>query len=190
MKAYLKRTMNQKRKNDHESSLAPKQKIILDTNVFSDLNDKHIGIPLTEYLNDLISRGFDFAFSDISSYELLRGLSIEREQKIIKLLSSYYRYYVTSEILIVSAQLDNLMKMEKIEVNKIDHGDKIIATTAILTGSLLLTANVRDFPWPFFHEVEYRPIFYQDGDKKTKCHAVSLLRPDFDLIKRHFEERP
>lgn len=81
------------------------------------------------------------------------------------------------------------MKMENIQVNGVDHGDKFIAATAILSGSLILTADVRGFPWPFFHEIEYNPLIHIVG-KKTKSHMIGLLRPDFDLIKRRFEERP
>src|SRR5436190_12815902 len=163
--------------NKQQSTTAPEQKIILDTNIFSDIHDKNIGFSLTMYLLDLIKRGFGFALSDITIYELMRGLSKEKEKKMLSFLSPYFSYYLTREVLITTAQLDNLMKMENINVNSVDHGDKIIAATAILTGSLILTANTRDFPWPFFHEVEYNPLFYNDHNKKKKCHMISLLSP-------------
>ena len=51
----------------------PKQKIILDTNLFSDLTDQHLVTPLGAYLGDLDKRGFEFAISDITLYELMRG---------------------------------------------------------------------------------------------------------------------
>lgn len=168
----------------------PKQKILLDTNIFSDLQDKSIQFPLTLYLLDLIKRGFEFALSGITIYELMRGLSAENEKRMLEFISPYFRYFITDEVLVTSAQLDNLMKMEDIKVNSVDHGDKIISATAILTGSLILTANARDFPWPFFHEVEYNPLMYKDHNKKTRCHMLSLLTPDFVLIKKRFKERP
>ncbi|HSW96246.1 MAG TPA: hypothetical protein VLF89_00315 [Candidatus Saccharimonadales bacterium] len=79
--------------------------------------------------------------------------------------------------------------MEYIQINGVDHGDKFIAATAILSGSLILTADVRGFPWPLFHEIEYNPLLHTLG-KKTKSHMIGLLQPDFALIKRHFAERP
>ena len=120
----------------------------------------------------------------------MRGLNTERERKMLNFLYSYFRYFLAAEVLIASAQLDNLFKMENINIGGVDHGDKMIAATAILTGSLVLTADVRGFPWPFFHEIEYNPLLHKDQNNKTKCHVIGLLRPDFDLIKRHFEDRP
>lgn len=105
------------------------------------------------------------------------------------MLSSTFRYFLSPEVLITAAQLDNLLKMEKIQVSRVDHGDKFIAATAILSGSLILTADVKGSPWPFFHEIEYNLLVHKI-DNKTKCHVIGLLRPDIDLIKHHFEARP
>lgn len=180
--------MNQQSQNNN-SNKTQQQKILLDTNVFSDLHDREFGTEVISYIIDLGKRGFNFAISNITLYEILRGLKAENEAKVVKLLSEIFRYNITDEVLIASARLDNVFKMEHIEINSIDHGDKIISATAILTGSLILTANVRDFPWPYFHEIETKPIFYQSGHK-TKCHVLALITPDFDHILRRFNERP
>jgi predicted nucleic acid-binding protein len=178
-----------KRKQSSQKNSSSKLKIILDTNLFSDLTDQHLASPITAYLFDLDKRGFEFAISDITLYELMRGQTTVNEKKRLDLLSSVFRYNLSSDIMITSAQLDNLMKMENIQVNGIDHGDKFIAATAILSGSLILTADVRGFPWPFFHELEYNPLIHKIGNK-TKSHMIGLLQPDFDLTKRRFGERP
>lgn len=167
-----------------------KQKILLDTNIFSDLQESNIAQALANYLEELIKRGFDFALSSITIYELLKGLSKKREEEVTNFLTPYFRYFVSDEVLIASAQLDNLFKTQNINVNSVYHGDKMIAATAILTGSLILTANVRDFPWPFFHETECKSLYFTGKNKHTQCHLVSLLRPDFELIKKSFEARP
>jgi predicted nucleic acid-binding protein len=39
-------------------------------------------LPLDLYLTDLINRGFEFALSGITIYELMRGLSIKKEKEI------------------------------------------------------------------------------------------------------------
>ncbi len=167
----------------------PQQKIILDTNIFSYISNKEQALPFITYLLELMKRGFTFAYSEITLYEILRGTSIQKETDLLDLLNPYFRYFLNNKVIIAAAQLDNIMKIEKIDVNSVDHGDKFIAATAILTGSLILTANARDFPWPLFHEVESSPITFQEK-KKTKCHVVALIRPDFDLISMRFKERP
>lgn len=168
----------------------PRQTIILDTNIFSYIGDREVGIHMISYLIDLLNRGFGFAYSDITRYELLRGTTESKENEMLDILNPYFRYFLSENVILAAAQLDNIMKAEKIEVNSVDHGDKFIAATAILTGSLIMTANARDFPWPIFHEAESRAITFQDRNKKTRCHMISLIRPDFDLINLRFKERP
>lgn len=168
----------------------PKQTIIIDTNIFSYIGEKEIGTHIILYLIDLLKRGFGFAYSDITIYELLRGSTESKEHKMLGILNPYFRYFLSENVILAAARLDNIMKAEKIEVNTVDHGDKFIAATAILTGSLIMTANTRDFPWPLFHEAESEPIIFQDKSKKSKCYMISLIRPDFDLINLRFKERP
>ena len=167
-----------------------KQTIILDTNIFSYIGDKDVGIHIISYLIDLLNRGFGFAYSNITIYELLRGTTEKKETEMLNILNPYFRYYLSENVILAAAQLDNIMKAEKIDANSIDHGDKFIAATAILTGSLIMTANARDFPWPLFHEAESKPIVFQYKSKKTRCYMVSLIRPDYDLVNLRFTERP
>src|ERR1035437_9703250 len=94
----------------------PQQRIILDTNILSRLDNTDAGVQIILYLLELIRRSFGFAISDITIYELLRGNSKEKEKKMLNLLSSYFRYYLTDNVLIAAAQLDNIMKMENIKV--------------------------------------------------------------------------
>lgn len=176
--------------NKSNPNLSPKQRIILDTNIFSYMSDKEAGIHVIMYLLDFLERGFGFAYSEITLYELLRGNTQKKEQEMLQLLSPYFKYYLSENVILAAAQLDNIMKIEKIDANSVDHGDKFIAATAILTGSLIMTANARDFPWPLFHEVETKPIIFKSKKKSSKCYMLALISPDFDLIDRHFKERP
>lgn len=176
-------------KNDQKQQ-NPAQKIILDTNIISYINEKEKTDLILSYMLELVQRGFGFAISDITFYELLRGNRQEKEKRMLELLSPYFRYYLTSNVMVAAAQLDNVMKTENIDVNSVDHGDKFICATAILTGSLILTADAKGFHWPFFQEVERKIITYTDKCHKTKCNALALLRPDNILISQRFSERP
>lgn len=175
---------------EQSSANTPKQTIILDTNIFSYISEPEVGSHVILYLVELLKRGFGFAYSDITIYELLRGNTEKKEKEMLEILNPYFRYFLSENVILSAARLDNIMKAEKIEVNSVDHGDKFIAATAILTGSLILTTNARDFPWPLFHEAESKPLIFQNKNKKTKCYMTSLIRPDFDLINLRFKERP
>jgi len=174
---------------ENKSSETPIQRVLLDTNVISRIDSSPVGTQITLYLLDLIRRGFGLAISDITIYELLRGNSKEKEEKMLKHLDAFFRYFLTNSVLIAAAQLDNILKMENIQANSMDHGDKLIAATSILTGSLILTNNSRDFPWPLFHEAETKYINYKEGNKQ-KILVLALSRPDINYIGVKFTERP
>ncbi len=167
----------------------PKQNILLDTNIMSRIGSSNQGIDLVLYLFNLIERGFGLAISNITLYELLRGNTREKEEKMLEFLKTWFRYYISEEVLLTAAQLDNILKTENIQANSVDLGDKFISATSILTGSLILTNNSRDFPWPFFQEVERKPIFYEENNKQ-KCFLLALLKPDIDMVRLRFNERP
>lgn len=169
---------------------SPLQRIILDTNVLSYLSEKETAPQILGYMLELVQRGFGFAISDITIYELLRGNKQEKEKRMIDLLNPYFRYFLTDTLLVTAAQLDNIMKLENIDINSVDHGDKFISATAILTGSLILTADAKGFHWPFFQEVERKIIYFTAKNKKTKCYILALLKPDNTIINQRFSERP
>ena len=167
----------------------PKQSILLDTNIMSRIDSTERGKSLTAYLVELLGRGFGFAISDITIYELLRGNTKSKETEMLNFLNPWPRYHLDENVIIASAQFDNIMKLESIDVKSVDQGDKFIAATSALTGSLVLTANSRDFPWPLFQEVERKPIYYEEGHKQ-RCFLLALLKPDNDTISLRFNERP
>ena len=167
----------------------PKQNIILDTNIWSYIAEKETAGYVLSYLLELVQRGFGLALSDITIYELLRGNKKDKEKRMLELLNPFFRYYLTVEVLVAAAQLDNIMKTQNIDINSVDHADKLIASTAILTGSLILTADAKGFHWPFFQEAERKVITFEKNHK-TKCYVLALLKADNAVITQSFNQRP
>lgn len=166
-----------------------KQQIILDTNILQYLGNKNIGAELLAYLLDLVKREFGLSISMISVYESLAGVSIKKETNLVKTLSLFQKKEITEEVLIACSRLTTLYAMGRISNTQITTEDKVIAATAILTGSLIMTANVNDFPRPFFREAEERLIFYKHKDRKRMI-PVYLLTPNLGFITQRFSERP
>ena len=102
----------------------------------------------------------------ISLYKSLSGVTHTQEKRIVKILDQFQKQQITEDILTTSSRLSTLYNMEYIPTQMISTEDKIIAAIAILTGSLVLTANVNDFPRPFFREVEEKLIFYKRKSKQ------------------------
>ncbi|MHA1305138.1 MAG: type II toxin-antitoxin system VapC family toxin [Candidatus Heimdallarchaeaceae archaeon] len=165
------------------------QNIILDTCILQYINDKKISTQLISYLGDLTKRGFGLAISDISIQELLTSATIKQERNGLALLSKLRAYRVESTILVGASQLSTLYSQEKISNQNISIPDKIIASTAILSGSLIMTADVNDFPRPFFLEAEEKLFFYKHKNK-TNMRVIQILRPNKEVINQRYSERP
>lgn len=177
-----------------EKELTPRQNIILDTNILQYIGNKKIAPGLLVYLADLVNRGFGLAISEISCYELLSGTTIKQEQEGLNLLEKFVRYTVDIQVILAASQLSTLYfhqrKLEDREVDReISPQDKFIAATAILTNSLIITANINDFPRPFFQEAEEKPLLYKDNNK-IRMLVVQLLRPNQTVTQQRFQERP
>lgn len=164
--------------------------IILDTNILKRIADIYSFSEFAKYITDLERRNGIFAISDFTLFELFRGATVKVEHEIEPILTVFDKFIVTSEVLLAAARLETLYKMENIQPNDIEEGDKIIAGTALLNGCLILTSNGRDFPWPFFKEIERNLIEYKDKNKRTKYICVTLIQPDYDILTRMLNDRP
>lgn len=165
------------------------QNIILDTCILQYISDKKISAQLISYLASLIKKGFSLAISDISIQELLTNATIKQEKEGLALLSNFKNYQLESNILVSASQLSTLYNQGKIPNQNISIPDKIIASTAILSGSLIMTADVNDFPRPFFLEAEEKLFFYKHRNK-TNMRVVQMLKPNMATIIQRFSERP
>lgn len=163
--------------------------ILLDTCILQYLGNKDFGGELLAYLTSLVDQKHIFAISQISISELLANMNVTQEKEGIEKLNIFTQYLVDSSTLHASARLSTVYKLENINENQISVGDKIIASTAILTDSMILTSNVNDFPRPFFRTVDEKLIFFTKKNSK-KMIVFQLLRPNYDILNQKFAERP
>lgn len=172
-----------------EKPARPTQDILLDTCILQYSGRTPSASRFLKYLSILGERKFGLAISEFTIYELLQGTSKTKEQELVKILKKFKQFKVTANVLMAAAQLSTLYRREKIPDSQISDGDKIIASTAILTGSLIVTANWNDFPRPFFIESEIKRIEYKKKGKPVMI-PVYLLSPDMIVIKDRFKNRP
>lgn len=165
------------------------QDIIFDTCILNYNGNPQIFPQLNTYYLDLLKRQFILAISEITIFELLQDATIKKESEAINILSFFKTYQINSTLLTAAAQLSTLYKEEKIPNQQISTADKIIGATSILTGSLILTADVNDFPRPFFLEAEEKLLYHKEKSK-TKMIALQLLRPNQNMISIRFNSRP
>lgn len=162
--------------------------VILDTNVLQYLNAPDIASGILNYIQEIIKSGYTLSISDFSIFELLSGAPRKNEAQLSALLDSLPRFAVDWQNCLTAAQISTVYRIEKSEFSSIEAGDKIIAATAILSNSIVLTANSNDFPRPFFKEFHKKFIYYK---KKNKDQMISLylLQPDLEQISFRFNNR-
>ncbi len=163
--------------------------ILLDSCVIQYIADKRIRNGLVPYLTDILKRNHTLALSEITVYELLQGAPITKEAELIDWIKVFKHYVVDLNVLVAAARLRTFYDMNKLPQAQISDGDKIIAATSTLTGSLVLTANGNDFPRPFFIEVEQRQVYYSSKNIQ-KMITLQLLAPNHVVLTNFFSNRP
>lgn len=163
--------------------------ILFDTNILQYYSVPNIQQNLDAFLRELvIDSSVKFAISQITLCELLSGANVNQETKASEHISAFKQYAIDDQALIMAARLTNLYKEEGVPDTQINIGDKIIAATSILTGCPILTANVNDFPRPYFVEKFRHLLTYQKGrGLATIC--LEILAPDIELIGRRLANR-
>ncbi len=161
--------------------------ILLDSCVLEYLDDEDLRPSIVGCLNNVVKNKNTLALSEYLRFELLRGAFRKVETRMMALIDNFQRYQVTEEILIAAAQLETLYK--ELSVNSgISDGDKILASTAILTNGLILTANLKDFPPPFF-KYNFRELIERHQKRYSQPIAIGILEPDFEIIIKNIEAR-
>jgi len=160
------------------------QKIILDTNIIYLSANKSSAPGVLNYLQEFLSKGFGLAISDITGYEALRGVNSNKLKERSDLLSIFTNYELDKGVLASAARLDDIYLKAGIQPKQIEVCDKFIAATCILTGNYVLTTNPRDFPLPFFREIERKYIDFLGADNRKSTAVIVLLLVDSLVLKK------
>lgn len=155
--------------------------ILLDTNIISYLGQTASSIPALQYLKGLSRSGNSFAISEITVYEFLCSSNEEERKDMTQLADQIKNYSVSREVLVYASKLFHLFRT-KDQNRRFDSPDMIIASTSIINKTFLLTANQRDYPEPYFIELDVFPLIFISTNKRSQCILVSLLAPDYGKI--------
>jgi predicted nucleic acid-binding protein len=165
-----------------------KRYILLDTNIISSLSNDDLGTKILAVLSEAVALGYGLAFSEITFLEIINGTSVETEIKMMGVLEGLESFYVRKDTLIAAAHLGGLYKDSKLPLDQFGVADQIIAATAILHNCIIFTKNGRDFPVPFFKELDRRMIEYTSKDYPV-CVPTYFLEPQLDFIDKYYSAR-
>lgn len=170
------------------SQQKPSRYIILDTCIIQHFANTELAICMLNILREVVSYGYGIAISDFTFFEMLNGATVAREIERLRVISGIKRYYVKKQVLIAAGHLGYLYQADGIQPSQIESGDKIIAATALLTGSVIYTTNIRDFPLPFFKELD-RPKLEYSKNGRPVVPSSFFIEPDANHIVTKFDER-
>lgn len=146
--------------------------LIIDSNILAYLVDDEYNPQIIEIFDELFKK-YDVKTSDITFYELVCKGTKDIKNIVDAIVENFEMYKVDREVLGFSA-LMNCIGIKGV-------GDSIIAATAFLNSSNILTTNSRHFPDHLFDELKSWFI-----TKKTKGRTISLglylLKPNVKSI--------
>lgn len=155
-------------------------KAILDTNILQYGVSRTLHDEVADLLPKITKLEIDLVISSFSVFEVYRGLSkskIPVTRELVASITALESDYDTHRI---AAVLYSCYQFhESTKGRKYEDGDIIIGATAIQYNSAILTANVNDFPRPFFVEAESYII--ERSSDKAEIH-IQLLKPDIRLF--------
>lgn len=163
--------------------------IILDTCILNWMNIKPVRKELVKLFQQLEKQKVILRVSDYTTYELFSECPQKKEKELREIWEKFPRYEVAPKVTKTAAQLATLYRYtESTQGLHISDGDKIISGTALITKSYILTADLNDFPRPFFIEEYREKIIYKDK-QKDKMIAFYFLKVDYEMFDYHLINR-
>ncbi|MDO8609833.1 MAG: hypothetical protein Q7R95_04750 [bacterium] len=126
---------------------------------------------------------FGLAINQIVLSELIDGTFMKKEGIIIDTLRQYHNIPVTERQIIVSGKLGSIYRQTNITQN-ISLVDKIIGATSIITNYPIITANINDYPQPYFEVIDSHKLIH-----KKKLIKIGLIKPDYIILNSAFAGR-
>jgi len=179
--------MIQIKKKNPLSNSSP-QYIFIDINIIQYSGDKNKSKShaFFDLFDSLKKQRYELAISEIVIVESLHGFYGRQYEKAYIHLSKFIKKIVSENVLLSAAQIGGLYKDEGFQ--DIEMIDKIIAATAFLEKSLILTRNHKHFPPPFFECIQWFQAVFKTGSYLNTI-DVCLYEPRYKLIARRIKEK-
>jgi predicted nucleic acid-binding protein len=162
---------------------------LLDTCIAEYWLNEDIQPAITNQLITWADTVFELAISEISYAELIDGAYKSKIKRVKELLNTYTQFEVSQRVLSGAGILSNVYKAKDKQTNGAGLQDKIIAATSFIYNLPIITADVRDFPHPFFTTVVSENLRYAKKDK-THYITVDILRPNTTMLNYWYLKTP
>ncbi len=127
--------------------------LLLDTCIAEYWLDKYLEPVITKQLTSWSGTTFQLAISEVTYAEMVDGAVKQKVARVKELLGQFTTMPVTQRIFTGCGILGTVYKDNEEAKSGASLADKIIAATAFAYNLPVVTANVRDFPHPFFTSI-------------------------------------
>lgn len=139
--------------------------------------DRYKADGVEEQVNKWAGTEFNLAISEISYAELINGANKSKIEKVKARLDTFTKIAITQRILVGSAILANVYQVQRNQTSGAGVADLIIASTSFVHDLPLVTADVMDFPHPFFRQDDSENIIYKKKNRDNLI-TIDVLRPN------------
>ena len=154
-------------------------RVVADSNIFQYGINEHYATSVAELFQAIEVEHLETAVLAYTAFEVYRGLANNRINRMRSLIETFMRLGVDLATFKVAAALTtcyNSHEATKAYANRYSDGDVVLAASAFHYRTYILTANVNDFPRPFF--TESRSYGLRNTKSRHSIH-VGLLCPNF-----------
>lgn len=151
---------------------------ILDTNIFQYGFDNKYSSDTARFLDELSTR-YELTSTQYGRFELFRGLNHKRIATAKAFFDTFTCLDINGDVFKAAAALATCYKNDKTTKNFHDRysdGDILIAAAAFINNADIVTANINDFPRPYFKETA-KDGFIESHDRKALV-RIQVLKPD------------
>lgn len=150
-------------------------------------NNTGLAAGIENSLNQALQEGYELSLSEYTMFELINGTIPDKEIERLSAINGLKMFHVRKKVFTVAARLKHFYELSGVTEGQISIGDRIVAATSmLLPGSLIYTANGADFPRPYFSEVRKSPISYKKANGNDAVMYDYFLAPDYSAITSAF----
>lgn len=160
----------------------PRKVAILDTNIL-DYGFKAEFADSVAKLVELLSVEYDLVTTQYSRFELFRGMVSSRIPAAKTLFEAFECIELNGDVFKIAAALSTCYKNDeatKSRASSFSDGDVIIGSAAFVNSLAVVTADLNDFPRPYF--TEEPTTFTISSSRNNRNITIGILNPDIRYL--------
>lgn len=155
---------------------------ILDTNIL-DYGFKKDFAESVALLIEQLAKEYELVTTQFSRFELFRGLTSARIPAAKALFDSFTCIDINGDVFKIAAALSSCYKNDSATSSRASSygdGDIIIGAACLVNNAFIITANINDFPRPYF--LESSAAYTITSPRTNKTITIGALRPNIPYV--------